>query len=905
MLEATRFPEMLGEYEVVGRLGRGGVGYVLEVRSRTTGASYAAKLIINSNDALARERFRREAELLARCDRHPGVVKVHAFGETPAGDLYMIMDLVRGEGLDRLLEREGRLEPRRAAALGRDVAEALGHAHALGIVHRDVKPSNILLDETGSVRLTDFGLATACDLDRLTRSGTFLGTVWYCAPEQSVAEAIDPPADVFAVGCLLFRALTGRAPLEHLVTAMEVFRALNDPAPIPDVRTLEPSCPAPLAGIVACALEKDPDLRYPGGAELALDLAHFLAGEATSDHDGSARRRRRGRRALVLALALALLGSLIVAGRELERTIAARAELKASGEHLANARAVLARRTGAPTQSELVFAFESSRRAREGARRAASLGASGAEEARRLAEASLREATVALARRHLALGDAAAALALLDAIPEDASAAEARLDRARALFLLGRLDAGEAGAVGALALGSRRAEALELVGDVFRVNGELARAEAAYGAALDVASTRQRELRRKRGAVAALAGDDAVAVAELAALVPDLSALLPDRAANAALAELAPALYRRALACSLEACERDLDLAWRLAAPPAELASAVADRWIGLAEPGADRWSKTSFLLMTSDAASLLKLRGPLALLDRAREADPRRDSDVFWKSFELLATWERNAGWTPAARMAVARELLAACPRDPFLIFFVALCLRSEAQDPPGTPAEELARRTEQHALVEDAIDRFPPFRVGEPAVIADTSWTLANLLVDFLGRGGLELDARRLRHVADRGDAKASCYWFFASRYLRIRGKPREALEALDRQPGGESDRQLPPPRDLAEERVLSLFLDGRAEEAVTVLLGSPGDQRATRSNLFKACHRCQEELEGVPATASNAPRLLALGEVYALLGRVGDAENALARLRNQGAGNEAAKLASVIERAKRSGG
>jgi hypothetical protein len=916
MLDAIRFPESLGDHEIVGRIGRGGVGYVLEVRNRTTGVSYAAKLIVKANDAVARERFRREAELLARCDRHPCVVKVHSFGETADGVLYMIMDLVRGEGLDRLLEREDRLEPRRAAAVGRDVAAALGHAHALGIVHRDVKPSNVLLDEGGGVRLTDFGLATACDLERLTRTGIFLGTVRYCAPEQAAGSTVGPPADVFATGCLLFHALSGRAPLEHLSTPASVFAALSAPAALPDVRTLEPSCPEALARIVACALEKDPDLRYANGGELADDLARFVAGEATSG-TLPARRRRRGRRAAGAALALVLLAAGVAALGVVERKLRGRAALAASGVDLETARSILARcdrLSGVPTQSELDLALATSRRGRERALEAASLGA-GADEPRRLADASVGQALAALARRHLALGDAAAALALLDAIPgaPGSIAPEERLDRARALSLLGRLDASEAGALGALPLGARHAEALELLGDALRAKGHFANAAAAYAAALDVEATRPRELRVKHGGAAALAGDDRVALAELAALVPEPQALSPGRAANAALADFAPALYRRALAASRETCERDLDLAWRLAPPPTALATPVAARWVALAAPRAVVWNGTTYF--SPDEEGILKLRGPLDLFTRARELDPGCDCSGLWESYELLWAWVRRATWGPGPRTRIARSLLAVAPRDPFLLFHLAWCLRPQGTDgpPAATPEQVLARRLEGLDLVREAIDHFPPQRPDEHGMVDTTAWELAALYVALAGERRLELDPERLRRVTDRGEAKDSRYWFFAARYFRLIGEPEKGLEALDRQPpltavlgfgpiAGSTDRASRP-RVFTEERILCLFLVGRAEESIQVLQGvSPGDRDRSTEVLLLGCRGQELALRAAPVTPADAGKILALGQVYALLGRVAAAEDALARLERLGAAAEVAKLAPFVERARK---
>ncbi|HZV01951.1 MAG TPA: protein kinase, partial [Planctomycetota bacterium] len=133
------------------RIGAGGMGTVHEVRNKRTGARYAAKTLA-AETPRARERFRREAELLARCDQHPGIVKVHALLETRDGRHVLVMDLVEGESLATIVEREGQLEPRRAAGIALEVARALGFAHERGIVHRDVKPENVLVDREGRSR---------------------------------------------------------------------------------------------------------------------------------------------------------------------------------------------------------------------------------------------------------------------------------------------------------------------------------------------------------------------------------------------------------------------------------------------------------------------------------------------------------------------------------------------------------------------------------------------------------------------------------------------------------------------------------------------------------------------------------------------------------------------------------
>jgi serine/threonine-protein kinase len=881
MIDPAPVPETLGDHDVVGRIGRGGAGYVLEVRNRQTRVAYAAKLIIRASDPLARERFRREAELLARCDRHPGIVKVHSFGEAPDGNLYLIMDLVRGEGLDRLLEREERLAPLRAAALGRDVALALGHAHALGIVHRDVKPSNVLLDEAGGARLTDFGLATACDLETLTRTGVFLGTVRYCAPEQALAGAIGPAADVFAAGCLLFHALTGRAPLEHLATPMEVFRELAAPTPLPDVRSVEPSCPEPLARIVARALEKAPGDRYASGSELAADLSRFLEGRGILDA-GTAPRRGVARRAILAALTLALAGALAVAGRELARTIRARDELSASRTLLASASSILGRRTGAPTYAELVFALEASRRAGERALEAASLGATGAGEAGSLATTSFGLAAAALARRELALGDAAAALVLLEAVPEvpGAIAADQSLDRARALFLLGRLDAREAEAVAELPLGPRRAEALELLGDILRVQHEPTRAESAYTAALDLAASRQRELRRKRGGAAALVEDDKLALADLAVLVPDLAQLPASRAANEPLAELAPALYRRALAASLEACERDLELASRIAAAPPELERQVGARWLALAEAEGKRWLSQGLVDQTEEA--MLGGRRTARLFAHARETGST-DSEVRWTGAEVFWGWCRTKD--PPVVERVARALLAEDPDDFVLKFIIAY-----------HAAFEPRRRGEAIRLCEAAVDGMARDWVATHRMARTFVYQLSFLMAHLLAAEKRELDEDRLRRLA--ATTRPTDYWFFAAKYFSDRDEPGRALETLDRMPPGAPGSCVLPEALVPFHAVLLAKSDRLEEARALARSADPAIGQAVTERLVAQC-RLWEEGFSADSRASRDDVVRA-GKTYVLLGRLVDAEADLRVLRAVD-DPRAADLAAAIERAR----
>ncbi|HZU98223.1 MAG TPA: protein kinase, partial [Planctomycetota bacterium] len=294
------------DFEFVRLIGKGGMGAVHEVRNKRTGARYAAK-ILAAETPRARERFRREAELLARCDRHPGIVKVHALLETRDGRQVLVMDLVEGESLAKVIERERKLEPGRAAAIALEVARALAFAHGRGIVHRDVKPENVLLDGAGRPRLGDFGLATARDLERMTQTGQFVGTPLYCAPEQTSRGALEPmpAADVYSAGAVIFEMLAGEPPFTG-DSPLAVIQRLADPEPARDVRLLAPSTPPALAAIVARALAKDPRARYADGTNLARDLERFLAGEVADTRPPGTSRRALVVGSVVVAVAAAL-----------------------------------------------------------------------------------------------------------------------------------------------------------------------------------------------------------------------------------------------------------------------------------------------------------------------------------------------------------------------------------------------------------------------------------------------------------------------------------------------------------------------------------------------------------------------------------------------------------------------
>ncbi len=314
-------PPRFGPYEVEAELGRGGMGVVYRVRHVATGVRYALKAIHASRLASGRAevalaRFRREAELLARVDAHPGIVRIHAF-EIREGAPYCVMELVAGRSLSDVLSREGRLPPEEVAPMVIAVARALHHVHAHGVTHRDLKPENVLIDTTGQPRVVDFGLAYDAVADSLTRTGELLGTPAFMAPEQLKGgdpdQAIGPATDVWALGALLVSALTGQAPFGDDVPPLQLMRAILVDEPPPPSRRV-PGLPRALDAIVWRAMRRPPADRYPSAAALADDLERWLTGESIEASPPSALRRmarrltaRSGAPAVVTLLALASL----------------------------------------------------------------------------------------------------------------------------------------------------------------------------------------------------------------------------------------------------------------------------------------------------------------------------------------------------------------------------------------------------------------------------------------------------------------------------------------------------------------------------------------------------------------------------------------------------------------------
>jgi eukaryotic-like serine/threonine-protein kinase len=267
--------QRIGRYTVEATLGRGTMGAVYRGRDPRDGAPVAIKTMALARAfepadlADARERFMREAATATRL-KHRDIVEVREAGEDE-GLAYIAMEYVRGGDLLAHARADRLLPVVDVLCIGARVALALGYAHTQGVVHRDMKPANVLIDPTRDlIKVTDFGIARIADASR-TRTGLVLGTPAFMAPELLAGAHVDGRADLYALGVTLFQLLTGELP--HRSASMgELLREIAR-EPAPDIRTLRPALPKALADAIALALEKRPELRYADGAQMASDLA--------------------------------------------------------------------------------------------------------------------------------------------------------------------------------------------------------------------------------------------------------------------------------------------------------------------------------------------------------------------------------------------------------------------------------------------------------------------------------------------------------------------------------------------------------------------------------------------------------------------------------------------------------
>jgi len=272
--------EELGEIEVLGdryllqnRIGSGGMATIYRAQDLQMDRAVAVKVlreIYNTNPKFVR-RFQVEAKA-ASALQHPNIVKVYDYGQSD-GNYYIVMELVDGTDLRRYLSSRGVLDVDRAIIIAHDVALGLGAAHRRSIVHRDVKPQNVLIGKDGSIKLTDFGIASMykdLNADRLTTTGMTLGTVQYFAPEQAQGEIVSPAADVYALGIVMYEMLTDHTPFNGNSPVVVAMQHIQDQPNPPG--QFNPSIPAALEEIILRCLEKVPDMRFPDGSQLARSL---------------------------------------------------------------------------------------------------------------------------------------------------------------------------------------------------------------------------------------------------------------------------------------------------------------------------------------------------------------------------------------------------------------------------------------------------------------------------------------------------------------------------------------------------------------------------------------------------------------------------------------------------------
>ena len=294
-----------GRYEVEKTLGGGGMAVVYLARDGELGRPVAVKVLADNlaGDTELRERFVREGRLAARLS-HPNVVRVYDAGEQD-GRPFIVMECVEGESLAETVRREGRLEPDRVAELGVQACAGLEHAHRAGLVHRDVKPANLLLTGDGTLKVADFGIAHAAGGTHVTAVGTVLGTAAYLSPEQALGEQVTPASDLYSLGICLYELLAGKPPYGY-ETLGEMF-SQREAGPPPQLQGVPPELEAAILG----CLERDPRDRPASAAELARSLAASRSASPPTAATRVARSSRNRTRIWIAAIAILALVTLL------------------------------------------------------------------------------------------------------------------------------------------------------------------------------------------------------------------------------------------------------------------------------------------------------------------------------------------------------------------------------------------------------------------------------------------------------------------------------------------------------------------------------------------------------------------------------------------------------------------
>src|SRR3954464_11912968 len=259
-----------GRYELVELVGTGGMSSVYKAHDRLLERNVALKILHPhyGDDEEYVERFRREARAVAQMS-HPNIVTVIDRGEDD-GQQFIVFEYVDGENLKQHVERSGPLPARRAVELALAIADALAFAHEHGLVHRDVKPQNVLLNGDGETKVTDFGIARSLDVEHgVTQTGTVMGTSNYLSPEQAGGHSVTPATDVYSLGIVLYELLTAEVPFPGENFVAVAMKHLNEPPP--DVLERRPDVPMRLAAAIDRALAKDPEQRFASMDQFAAE----------------------------------------------------------------------------------------------------------------------------------------------------------------------------------------------------------------------------------------------------------------------------------------------------------------------------------------------------------------------------------------------------------------------------------------------------------------------------------------------------------------------------------------------------------------------------------------------------------------------------------------------------------
>ena len=284
-MDPNETPRVFSErYELNHLIARGGMAEVYRAHDRLLDRPVALKVLFPelSVDRSFVERFRREAQAAANLS-HPNIVPVFDWGED-TGTYFIVMEFIDGRPLSSILKSAGPLSAERTADIGAHVAAALGYAHKHGVVHRDVKPGNVLITDDGQVKVTDFGIARAVNTEEsLTQTGAVMGTATYFSPEQAEGLGVDSRSDIYSLGVVLFEMVVGRPPFLGDSPVAVASKHVRDHPPAP--RELNPQIPPTFEAIILKAMAKDPAYRYATAEELRADLLRFNEGRSVQAMD--------------------------------------------------------------------------------------------------------------------------------------------------------------------------------------------------------------------------------------------------------------------------------------------------------------------------------------------------------------------------------------------------------------------------------------------------------------------------------------------------------------------------------------------------------------------------------------------------------------------------------------------